>query len=159
MNATPDEASSALANIRARQEQVISAVRIPTWYWWAVAIGMVVIGAAADTRKPVVLAVVIPLAALAIAAVTGAMIFGIWRGAQVRSGELLGGPGALLIVGFVWLIVGLTLGIAFGLRAAGTPDPATIATAVGGLTLALSGPALNRRLSRIMLANRAGLTK
>lgn len=43
--------------------------------------------------------------------------------------------GALLIVGFVWLVVGLTLGIGFGLRAAGSPVPATIATVIGGVAL------------------------
>jgi hypothetical protein len=153
----PEEAAAALAQIRSSQEQVIRAALIPAWYWWAVAVGMVAIGAAVDTREPVVLGVVIPIVALGIAALTLAMIFGAGRGARIKSDELLGGRGALAIVGFVWVIVGLTLGIGFGLRAAGVPDPATIATAAGALGLALSGPGLNRRLGKIMLSNRAGL--
>jgi hypothetical protein len=159
MNAHPDEASAALADIHSRQEQVIRAALIPAWYWWAVAVGMVVIGATADTRKQAVLGVVIPIAAVCIAGLTVAMILGAGRGARIKSDELLGSRGALLIVSFDWLIVGLTLGLAFGLRAAGVPEPATIATAAGGLLLGLSGPAVNRRLNKIMLGNRAGMSR
>ncbi len=152
----PDEATSALAQIRQRQGSVIAAVLVPAWYWWAVAAGMVAIGAAADTRDPVVLAVVIPAAAVLIAALTAAMIFGAYRHAQVRSSELLGGRGAVAIVGFVWLVVALTLGTGFALRAAGAHLPATIATAIGGAVLVTGGPFLMRWLRKIMLGNRAG---
>jgi hypothetical protein len=152
----PDEATSALAQIRQRQAKVIAAVLVPAWYWWAVAAGMVAIGAAADTRDPVVLAVVIPAAAVLIAALTATMIFGAYRHAQVRSSELLGGRGAVAIVGFVWLVVALTLGTGFALRAAGAHLPATIATAIGGAVLVTGGPLLMRWLRKIMLGNRAG---
>lgn len=155
----PDEAASALAEIRQRQGQVIDAVLVPNWYWWAVAVAMVAIGAAADTRHTLVLGVVIPIAAVLIAILTGAMIFGVYRHAQVRSSELLGGRGAAAIVGFVWLVVGLTLGIAFGLRAAGNHLPGTIATVIGGIALAAGGPFLMRSLRQIMLGNRAGNTR
>jgi len=152
----PDEATSALVQIRQQQGKVIDAVLVPGWYWWAVAAGMVAIGAAADTRDAVVLAVVIPIAAVLIAALTAGMIFGAYRHARVRSSELLGGRGAVAIVGFVWLVVALTLGIGFALRAAGAHLPATIATAIGGAALVTAGPFLMRKLREIMLGNRAG---
>ena len=151
----PEEAASALAGIRRTQEQVIDAVLVPAWYWPVVGAAMVGIGAAADSHRTAVLAVVIPVAVVALVAMTGAMIFGAYRGAQVGS-ELLGERGAVYIVVFVWLVVGVTLGIAFGLRAAGAPWPATIATAIGGAGLAYGGPRLMRRLRAIMLSNRAG---
>jgi len=154
----PEEAASALAAIRRQQEQVIDAVLVPAWYWPAVGAAMVAIGAAVDSHRTVVLAVVIPVAVVALVAMTGAMIFGAYRGAQVGS-QLLSERGAVYIVGFVWLVVGLTLGCAFGLRAAGTPWPATIATALGGVALASGGPWLMRRLRAIMLRNRAGGTR
>jgi hypothetical protein len=109
-----------------------------------------------DTRSATVLGVVIPVAVVVIAGLSAAMIFGAYRRVRVRSDELLGGRGALAIVGFVWLIVGLTLGIAFGLRAAGAPLPATIATLAGGAALVIGGPWLMRTLRGIMLGNRAG---
>jgi hypothetical protein len=157
MNTAPDEASAALAQIRDHQERVIRAAIIPNWYWWAIGIGMVAIGAAADTRKPVVLGVVIPIVALGMVALTIAMILGIGRGARIKSNELLGGRGALLIVASDWLIVGLTIGTAFALRALRVPEPATIATAVGALVLVIIGPVLSRKLNKIMMDNRAGL--
>lgn len=120
---------------------------------------MVAIGAVADTRRPVVLATVIPVVAVFVAALTVAMIFGVGRGARIKSDELLGGRGALLIIAFVWLIVGLTLGLAFGLRALGVPEPATIATAAGALVLVFRVPAVTRGLNRIMMNNRAGLPR
>ena len=155
-NLQPDEATSALAQIRLQQAKVIDAVLVQAWYWWAVALGILAIGAATDTRDAVVLAVIIPIAVIFIAALTAAMIFGAYRRAQVRSSDLLRGSGAVAIVGFVWLVVGLTLGIGFGLRAAGVHIPATIATAVGGAALITGGPVLTRKLRLIMLGNRAG---
>jgi hypothetical protein len=152
----PDEAAAALAEIGNQQEKAIEAVLVPAWYWWVVAAGMVAIGAAVDTHSATVLAVVIPIAVLVIAGLTAAMIFGTYRRARVRDRELLGNRGALAIVGFTWLIVGLTLGLAFGLRAAGTHWPATIATVAGGAALVAGGPLLMRALRRIMLGNRAG---
>ena len=151
----PEEAASALAGIRRQQERVIDAVLVPRWYWSAVGTAILAIGAATDSHRTTVLAIVIPVAVVAIVAMTGAMIFGAYRGAQVGS-ELLGERGALSIVVFVWLVVALTLGIGFGLRAAGAPWPATIATAIGGAALAYGGPRLMRRLRAIMLSNRAG---
>jgi hypothetical protein len=62
----------------------------------------------------------------------------------------------MAILGFVALVVGCSLGIAFGLRAAGVSYPATIGCGVGGLIMGLGGPVLNRQLRRIMLGNRTG---
>jgi hypothetical protein len=56
----------------------------------------------------------------------------------------------------VGLAVGLTLGLAFALHAAGNRLPGTIATVVGGAAIAVGGPFLMRGLRQIMLSNRAG---
>jgi FtsH-binding integral membrane protein len=152
----PEQASSALAAISRQQERVIDAMLMPTWYWWSVAAACVAIGAAVDSNDSVVRAVVFPVAIGVIVALTAAMIFGRYRRARVRGNELLGGPGALAIVGTVWLVVGVTIGTGFGLRAAGAPIPATIATIVGGGVLLAVGPVLRRILRRLMLANLSG---
>ena len=149
----PDEAASALAEIGRRQANVIDAVLVPVWYWWVVAAAMVGIGAAADNKQPAGIVV----AALVIAGLTIAMILGAYQRVRVRDADLLGGPGALLIVGAVWVIAGLTIGVAFGLRALGSPAPGTIATAGGGAALVVCGPRLMRRLRRIMMSRRAGI--
>jgi hypothetical protein len=151
-----DEAASALADIGRQQEKVITAVLVPAWYWAVVAVGMVAIGAAADSRARLVLALVIPAAVIVIAALTVAMIIGAYRRVQVRGQDLLGDRGALAIVGFVFAVDGVSLGVAFGWRAAGLPLPGTIGTAVGGAALLAGGPLLMNRLRRVMLSNRAG---
>jgi hypothetical protein len=148
----PDDAASALAEIGRRQAQVIDAVLVPVWYWWIVAAGMVGVGAAADDRQPAGIVV----AAVVIAALTVWMMLGAYHRVRVRDADLLGGAGALLIVGTVWLIVGLTIGAAFALRALGSPTPGTIATACGGAALIACGPRLMRRLRQIMMSRRAG---
>ena len=43
------EAAAELAEIQRPQEQVIDAVLVPVWYWWAMAAGIVAIGAARDS--------------------------------------------------------------------------------------------------------------
>ena len=57
------------------------------------------------------------------------------------------------------LMVGLSLAVAFSLRAAGVGHPATLADLVGAAALIVGGPVLTRRLRRIMLANTAGGTR
>jgi hypothetical protein len=152
----PDEAAAALAEVQRRQRQLIDSAAIPLWYWSVVAAAMIAIGAAVDTKRAAVLAVVIPCAVVVLVALTSAMIFGLPGRARVRGNELLGPRGALAIVGFVWLILGLTLGIGFALRAVGSPAPATIATAIGGVAMIAAGPFLSRWLRQTMLSNRAG---
>ncbi|HEX6931900.1 MAG TPA: hypothetical protein VF162_07150 [Streptosporangiaceae bacterium] len=152
----PDDAATALAEVRQRQQQVIDSTVVPAWYWCVVAAAMAGIGAAADSKSPTVLAVVIPCAVVVLVALTGAMIFGVPGRVRVRGNDLLGPRGAVAIVGFVWLIVGFTIGVAFALRAAGASAPATIATAIGGVAMIATGPLLSRWLRRTMLGNRAG---
>jgi hypothetical protein len=153
----PDDAATALTEVRRRQQQVIDSATVPVWYWCVVAAAMVAIGAAVDSRSYLVLGVTIPSAVVVLVVLTGAMIFGVPGRARVVGNDLLGPRGALAIVGYVWLIVGLTLGVAFALRAAGAAAPATIATVIGGVAMVATGPFLSRWLRRTMLANRAGV--
>jgi hypothetical protein len=75
--------------------------------------------------------------------------------APLRDG-LVDRRGVAAILGFVALTVGITLGLAFTLRASGVSHPATLAAVVGGLGMGIGGPILMRHLHRNMLANRAG---
>src|SRR5258708_11805407 len=150
-----DEGADSVGEVRRRQRQLIDAVLIPGWYWWVVAAAMIAIGLATDTRRSVVLAIVIPVAVGVIATLTAGMIFGAYRRARVRSSELLGARGALSIVGFVWLVVGLTLGSGFALRAADSSAAATIATVIGAAALVIGGPVLGRWLRQTKLAHPA----
>jgi hypothetical protein len=151
----PAEAAGALSQVRRQQEQVIDAMMVPGWYWWVVAVLVVGLGAAVDSRRHLVLVVAIPVLAVGVAVLTGTMIFGGYHRAQVRGSDLLGPRGSLAIMTFVWLVVGVVLGVAFALRAEHLRYPATIATAIGAAGLVVGGPVLMRTLRGIMLSNRA----
>ena len=150
--ATGAKAAAALAEIQRRQGHVIEAVLVPGWYWWAMAAGMVAIGAARDTGDPVVLAIAIPLAVLVMAGLTGAMIPAVRRRVQVHSAMQPGARGAAAIFGLILLVDGAILGTAASLHAARVPYPGTIGTAAGAAVLVIAGPLVNRYLRRLMLS-------
>jgi hypothetical protein len=147
--ATGAEAAAALAEIQRRQEHVIKAVLVPGWYWWAMAAGMVAIGAARDTADPVVQAITIPLAVLVMAGLTGAMIPAVRRRVQVHSASNPGAAAA--IFGLILLVDGAILGTAASLHAARFLYPGTIGAAAGAAVIVIAGPLVNRYLSRLML--------
>ena len=153
-----DEAAQALADIQRRQQQVIDQATVPGWYWWSVGALMVVLAVGVDTRTPAVLGVAVAVFVVGLLSVTGVVVRGQFLRARLRDG-LLDGRGVMEILGFVALIVGCTLGLAFGLRAAGVHYLATLACLAGGIALGLGGPVLMRTLRRIMLGNRAGSTR
>jgi len=152
----PGEAADALAEIHKRQQQVIDRALVPAWYWWVVGALMVVLAVGVDIRSHLALGITIPVFVVGLLAATGVAVRSQVLDARVHGG-LLDGTGVMAILGFVALIVGCSLGIAFGLRAAGASYPATIGCGVGGLMMGIGGPVLNRQLRRIMLGNRAGL--
>jgi hypothetical protein len=151
----PDEAARALAEIGQRQEQVIKLTAIPRWFWWAVGVLTVGFSAAIESKRPVAIAIGTVVFALGIAATTSYVAIGGWRRAQVRN-NLLGPGGALAIVSFVAVTVGVSLAVAFGSQAAGFDYPGTLGSTVGAVLMAIGGPLLTRHLHSVMLANRAG---
>ena len=149
------DAAAELAEIEKRQAGVIDAVLVPRWYWWVVGLLLLPIGLATDSHQRTATAVVAVLMALVIAGISVWMISGAYPGARVHSATL-GGAGALYIVGFVWVVVGVSLVVAFGLQAAGVAYPATIGTVLAALMLIGGGPVLMSRLRRSMVARSAG---
>ncbi|HEV3068078.1 MAG TPA: hypothetical protein VGY50_09540, partial [Streptosporangiaceae bacterium] len=150
---SPAEAVHALADIQLRQQQVIDLAMIPVWYWWVVGALMVVLAAGVDSRAPAAVGVSVTVFVLGVLAATGWVVGRAFQHAQLRNG-LLDGRAVAAILGFVAVIVGGTIGLAFGLRAAGAGHPATLACLAGGLVMGMGGPVLMRRLRVIMLGNR-----
>ena len=151
--ATGAEAAAALAEIQRQQRRVVLAVLVPGWYWWVIAAGMIAIGAARDTKDLVVQAVTIPLAALAMAGLTAAMIPAIRRRIQVNSATLPGARGAAAIFGLIVLVDGVTIGITATLAAARYSHPDTVGAAAGAAMVVIAGPVVNRYLRRLMLGH------
>jgi hypothetical protein len=146
------EAAAELAEIQRRQGQVIKAVLVPVWYWWAMAAGIVAIGAARDSGDLVVQAITIPLAVLVMAVLTGAMIPAARRRVQVHGATQPGARGAVAIFGMIVLVDGVIVAAAASLAAAHAPHPATIGCAAGAAVLVIAGPLVNRYLRGLMLS-------
>ncbi|GAB3149265.1 hypothetical protein GCM10027290_35230 [Micromonospora sonneratiae] len=149
----PAEAASALAEIQARRDQVISESMIPNWYWAAIGVLMLGFMAAIETRQPWVVAV-------------GSVGYGVGltlvitrltrrHRAQV-SNRMLGVRGVLAITVMAVSLVGIGLATGFGLEALGTPRPATISGAVTAVAMTISGPLLMRYLRGVMTARPLG---
>jgi quinol-cytochrome oxidoreductase complex cytochrome b subunit len=149
--ATGAEAAAELAEIQRRQEQVIRAVLVPVWYWWAMAAGIVAIGAARDSGDLVVQAIVIPLAVLVVAVLIGATIPALRR-VQVNSATQPDGRAAAAIIGMIVLVDAVTISLSISLAAARAPHPVTIGCAAGAAVLVITGPLVNRYLCRLMLS-------
>jgi hypothetical protein len=144
------EAAAELAEIQRRQEQVIKAALVPFWYWWALAVPIVAIGAARDSGKLVVQATVIPLAVLVMAVLIGAGIPEIRRRVKVHSTPQTVARTVAAIIGMIVLVDGVILGTAASLHASGF-HPGTIGCAAGAAVLVIVGPLVNRYSRRLML--------
>jgi hypothetical protein len=151
----PEEAARALTEIGQRQEQVIRLAVIPTWYWWAIAVLMVTFAAAVDTRQGLIVGIGTAVFVAGVLTTTGRVVFRAVRSAQPRN-DLLGPGGVVAILGFVAVIVGVSLAVGFILEAFGVSYAATISVSVVAVLLVVGGPMLMRHLQGRMLANRSG---
>jgi hypothetical protein len=151
----PEEAARALTEIGQRQEQVIRLAVIPNWYWWAIAVLMVALAAAVDTRQGLVVGIGTAVFVAGVLTTTGRVVFRAVRRAQPRN-DLLGPGGVVAILGFVAVTDGVSLAVAFTLKASGVSYAATIGVSVAAVMLVVGGPMLMRHLQGLMLANRSG---
>lgn len=151
----PEEAAQALREIGQRREQIVDSATIPAWYWPSIGVAMVAFAVVAETRQMVAVGVAIGLFVPVVLYLTGrAVLPGLLR-ARLRN-DLLGWQGVCAILGFVFLILAVTLPTAFALDAAGNGHAAVIGVSLGAIVLGLGGPILMRYLRRLMLAHRVG---
>src|SRR5215831_8566021 len=127
----PEAAARALDEIGQRQAQVIRQAIIPTWYWWAIAVLMVAFAAVVDTQQSLVVGIGVAVFVVGVLTTTGWMVFHTIRAvrsAQPRN-DLLGPKGVVAILGFVAVTVGVSLAVAFILKASGVAYATTISVA------------------------------
>jgi hypothetical protein len=151
----PDEAAQALAEIGQRHEQMVDTATIPNWYWWAIAALMIGFAAAADSRVDSVTGIAAALFAIGVVSLTLRVVLGGLRRARLRN-DLLGARGVAAILGFVAVVLAISLPVAFILDAIGYGHPALVGVGIGALLLAVGGPLLMRYLHALMMANQAG---
>jgi hypothetical protein len=151
----PDEAEGALAEVAQRHRQIVRLMDIPWWYWPVIAVLMVGLAVAVDTHRRAAVAAAVPIFVIGVLASTAGMVLGRWRHAWPRR-DLIDPVGVLAILGFDAIIIGVSLGLAFTLRARGVGHPATWGVLAGAVLMIAGGPFLNRLLRHRMLRHGAG---
>ncbi|MFC4072623.1 hypothetical protein [Actinoplanes subglobosus] len=149
MDIPPVDAELALAEVRARREQVVDTNLVPRWFWPAIGGLMLLFIGAVESGIGWVIAVgtigyVLGLGAVIVAVVRRTRV-------QVRFG-LLGGRGVGAILGFAAGLTALGVALGFLLEALSAPFPALLAAVPVAAGLAVGGPLLMSYLRRLMLS-------
>jgi hypothetical protein len=149
----PADAARALSEIDRRREQVIRRKVFPGWWWWAYAVLITAFSAAVESGHGVLLWIAIALFVL------GTLLIDVPVRRAARAAAPRRGLGARrTLIGLASFVVGLlavAVGTAFSLKAAGIPDPGTIAAAITGVLFAVVGPMLVR-YEADLLVHRSG---
>jgi len=137
------EAYLALSAVQRRRQQVLAEIGVPAWYWFFLALGWAGLGVLSDfgpswavTAGTAVFGAL--HATLAPRVITGR------RGSSQLSirGDLVSRELPAMIIGFLVLMIGVTVAIALLLHADGTRHPGTFAGAIVALLVVTGGPSL-----------------
>jgi hypothetical protein len=147
------EARLALSSIEHRRRQVIAEVDMPRWYWWGLAGGWVGLGILANLDHPwLTLAVTLCFGAVH-ASIAPRVLSGRHRSQQLSvRAEVVDGHIPALVVGFLIVMVAVTVVLALVADADGARHPSIMASVVVAIAVVVCGPALmaavRRRLER-----------
>jgi hypothetical protein len=130
-------------------------MNVPAWFWWATAALIVGMSAAVETRRPLVIGIGVAAFVIGLLVLVGRVVGGSIRYAKPRN-DLLPPAGVFAILGFVALVLAVTLPTAFALQAADMRYPATLSSLVTAILLIVGGPMLTRYLFRVMRSHAAG---
>jgi hypothetical protein len=150
---TPDEASAALHAVERERRVVIDQVALPTWYWWALAAGWIVLGVIADQKITWLTSVATVAFGAIHSSVAPRAIDGRHGSDRLRvARDVVGRQITWLVLCGLVALAGVTIAAAFAANADGAHDPATIASILVAVILVLGGPRLlevaRRRLVR-----------
>jgi hypothetical protein len=146
---TEAEARLALESVRKGRQQVADEIGMPWWYWWGLAAAWIVLGLLANFNAPWwVVAIATVAVGATHATVSQRVLAGRQRTGDVRvRGDVASERGMLLVIGFLVVLVGVTIAVALGLSADGAGHPSIWASCFAAVLVVLGGP-------RLMLAIR-----
>ena len=138
-----EEAVVALEAVRHDQAKVIAQISIPSWYWWGLAAGWIVLGVVSDLHNVWWISAATLAFGAAHASVAHWVIGGRQGTSQLRLREEVAGRFTpLLIVGCLLALVALTvLGAIVG-SVNGASHPVTIASVGVAIIIVIGGPRL-----------------
>ena len=137
------DARRALDDVARRRRQVIATISVPAWYWWGLALAWIGLGVIA-TAAPAWVGVVATVGfGAAHAAVAPHVIDGRHGSRQLTvSADVANGHTSALVIGFLVVLVVVTVGVALVAEALDAPQPALIASVIVAVILVIGGPRL-----------------
>ena len=146
---TPHEAQAALDTVERGRRRVVDEVGLPSWYWWGLAVGWIVLGVLADLDLPLITTVATFAFGAANAAAMSRVASGRHRtsGLSVRA-SVAGRHVRAVVIGALVLLGFLTVGLALAAQADGADHPTTEASIVVAVVILLGGPRLFEILKR-----------
>lgn len=154
-NTTREEAIAALGDVRRGTQRVIDQVDVPSWYWYGLAAGWIVLGFLTDLKH----AWLTSIATLAFGAIHSAIAPRVIDGRRAQPGlrvgrDLVGRQIATQILIGLVALAGVTIAVAVAVSADGAKHPVTIASVFVAVIIVLGGPRLLQR-ARARLARDA----
>ncbi len=148
-HSSPAEAHAALDVVDRAKARVEQEVGLPRWYWWLLAAAWVVLGVIGDLGPPW-LVVGATLAFGVIHSTTASRRLGGRRRTdrlQV-SVDTAGRRTPAVVIGMLFALVAITIGVGFALHADGTRHPGTAAAVLAAAIVGLGGSDILRVLRR-----------
>ena len=140
---TEAEAQDALSAIDHRRQQVIAEIDVPSWYWVGLAGGWIVLGVLAEFGPAwATIAGTVAFGALH-AAVAPRVLSGRHASTQVSvRSDLVSRRVPALVIGFLLLMTGVTVGLALIAHADGARHSALFASVIVAALVLIGGPRL-----------------
>jgi hypothetical protein len=143
------EARLALLAVEERRREVVAEIDMPRWYWWGLGIGWVILGVITDFDHPWLSAAATVAFGAAHASVAHRVLSGRHRTQQLSvRADLVNRYVPLLVIGFLIVLAGVTVGLSLLAMADGADHPVTIASVVVGLAVICGGPKLMAAVRR-----------
>jgi hypothetical protein len=137
------EARLALSSIERRRQQVLAEIGVPSWYWFVVAGGWVVLGILADYGPAWATTMATVLFGAAHSTIAPRVISGRRGSPQLSiSRDLVSRRIPALVIGFLIAMTVATVGLALLFNADGARHPAALASVVVAMLVLTGGPAL-----------------
>lgn len=137
------EAHFALNSIERRRQQVMAEIDVPTWYWFFLAGGWVLLGVLADFAPGWATVVATLLFGAVHTGISPRVLSG-RRGSSQLSirGDLVTRRLPMLVIGFLLVMTAITVAFALVLHADGARHATTWASVVVAVLVLVGGPAL-----------------
>src|SRR5262245_57583937 len=133
-----NDARSALTTVEYGRQQVIAEIDLPRWYWLGLAAAWFGMGMANDFAPGWFVGVLVPLFGAAHASVAHRVLSGRRRSTRLSvRAELAGAHVPALVIGFLVLLIGVTMVAGMLVYADGADHPATIAGLFAAVIVAL----------------------